>query len=228
MNTAIENYTANKLAEMWTENTGTHMLDSGGDSGRQWQRNAGMTASDFMAQPEISLIDGIVTRNTFHLCLRALRFDADTERLTNRFREWVDSMPNDWDSHYYYNSAGTVREFIAEVLDAQPLDVDSSLQIYNSYNDETLLDSVIIYGFFQYQGAEYVALSKHGGADVRGGYSDFVFFDLACEPMEFLLDMVIFDGYCKQCDEWDRYETYEAENPTCRQCDKPVSEVLTF
>jgi len=227
MNTAIENYTASKLAEMWTENTGTHMLDSGGDTGRKWQRNAGMTASDFMAQGDIYLDDGIVNRNTFHLCLRALMFDADTERLTNRFRAWVDSMPNDWDSNYYYNSAGTVHEFITEVLDAERVE-DYSLEISNSYNNETLLDDVIIYGFFKYQGVDYLALSKHNGADVRGGYSDFVFFELACEPIEFLLDMVTFDGYCKQCDEWERYETYQAENPTCRECDKPLTELGTF
>ncbi len=30
-----------KIAEMMTENTGTHFLDSGGESGRFWQRNQG-------------------------------------------------------------------------------------------------------------------------------------------------------------------------------------------
>lgn len=54
------NETAVVVAEMMTENTGTHMLDSGGASGRAWQRNqaavsgadAGMTAAQFFnAQP---------------------------------------------------------------------------------------------------------------------------------------------------------------------------------
>lgn len=227
MSTALEKYTANKLAAIWTENTGTHMLDSGGDSGRQWQRNAGKTVSDFMAQPDIYLEDGIVNRNTFALCLRALMFDADTERLTNRFRAWVDSMPNDYESDYYYNSAGTVDEFIRDELEAVEVD-DYSLEIYNSYNGQTLLDSVIIYGFFNYQGVNYLALSKHGGADVRGGYSDFVFFELGCEPLEFLLDMASFNGYCKQCDRHDIYESYESENPKCRECEKPLTELSTF
>jgi len=222
MNTALEQYTAKKLAEMWTENTGTHMLDSGGDTGRQWQRNAGKTASDFLAHGDIYLEDGIATRDTFHLCLRALRFDADTESLTNRFRNWVQSMPNEWDSDYYYNSAGTVHEFITEVLDAERVG-DYSLEIANSYNSDTLLDSVIMYGFFKYRGVDYLALSKHGGADVRGGYSDFVFFELACEPIEFLLDQVTFSAYCEQCDEYDSYESYDAENPTCR-----VKELVTY
>ena len=227
MNTALEQYTASKLAEMWTENTGTHMLDSGGEVGRQWQRNAGMTASDFLAKGEIYLDDGIVTRNTFDLCLRALRFDADTERLTNRFRQWVDTMPSDYDSDYYYNSAGTVYEFITEELDAEHVE-DQSLEIYNSYNSDTLLDSVIMYGFFRYEGIDYLALSKHGGADVRGGYSDFVFFELACEPLEFEFDMITFSAYCGQCEQYDSYESYDAENPTCRHCDKPVTELGTF
>ena len=227
MNTALEQYTANKLAEMWTENTGTHMLDSGGDNGRQWQRNAGKTAGDFMAQPEIYLNDGIVNRNTFNLCLRALLFDADTERLTIRFRHWVDSMPNDWDSGYYYNSAGTVYEFITEVLEGEPVE-DYSPEIVNSYNSDTLLDDVIMYGFFKYQGVNYLALSKHGGADVRGGYSGFVFFELGCEPLEFELDMLTFSAYCEQCDEYDNYDSYNAENPTCRECDKPLTGLGTF
>jgi len=227
MNTALEKYTANKLAEMWTENTGMHMLDSGGDNGRQWQRNAGMTAKDFLAQPDIYLSDGIVTRNTFQLCLRALEFDADTERLTNRFRAWVDSMPNDYDSEYYYNSAGTVYKFITEVLEAEQIE-SSPLDIENSYNYDNLLDSVIMFGFFKYQGVDYVALSKHGGADVRGGYSDFVFFELACEREEFIMDQISFSAYCENCDSHDSFDTFEAEEPKCRACEEPVKELMSF
>lgn len=43
MNKTIEQ----TIFEMITENTGTHMLDSGGDSGRNWQRNQGKSIDDF-------------------------------------------------------------------------------------------------------------------------------------------------------------------------------------
>ena len=39
------------IAAMLTENTGTHMLDSGGANGRAWQRNIGKTVDDFRAMP---------------------------------------------------------------------------------------------------------------------------------------------------------------------------------
>lgn len=56
----IRNYeTASVLADMLTENTGTHMLDSGGASGRAWQRNQAAVAKTgkgpvafFESQPE--------------------------------------------------------------------------------------------------------------------------------------------------------------------------------
>src|SRR5690606_23393942 len=58
------------LASMLKENTGTHMLDSGGAYGRHWQRNQGR---DFEAEKETELKFGIyngkpeitVTHNTY-------------------------------------------------------------------------------------------------------------------------------------------------------------------
>ena len=35
------------IFDMITENTGTHMLDSGGVAGRNWQRNKEKTLADF-------------------------------------------------------------------------------------------------------------------------------------------------------------------------------------
>ena len=35
------------IYNMLTENTGTHMLDSGGGSGRHWQRNQKKSIEDF-------------------------------------------------------------------------------------------------------------------------------------------------------------------------------------
>ena len=43
------------IASMMTENTGSHMCDSGGESGRMWQRHAGMTVADFEARPEATI-----------------------------------------------------------------------------------------------------------------------------------------------------------------------------
>jgi len=42
------NDTADILAGMFTENTGRHMLDSGGAYGRNWEHNQGRTTADFL------------------------------------------------------------------------------------------------------------------------------------------------------------------------------------
>ena len=38
------------ICDMLTENTGTHMLDSGGDNGRSWQQNQGLTVDALHAK----------------------------------------------------------------------------------------------------------------------------------------------------------------------------------
>jgi hypothetical protein len=42
----------------------------------------------------------------------------------------------------------------------------------NTYNDENLLDQTLLFRFFTLEHESYVVLQVHGGADVRGGYSD--------------------------------------------------------
>ncbi len=39
------------ICNMLTENTGTHMLDSGGEGGRNWQQNQGLTVAALEAAP---------------------------------------------------------------------------------------------------------------------------------------------------------------------------------
>jgi hypothetical protein len=45
----------NVIASMMTENTGTHMLDSGGAYGRHWQRNKGLTVDALKEMPSATL-----------------------------------------------------------------------------------------------------------------------------------------------------------------------------
>ena len=45
------------IYEMLTENTGTHFLDSGGEDGRNWQRNQKKTLEDFENEEYISKED---------------------------------------------------------------------------------------------------------------------------------------------------------------------------
>ena len=99
-------YLDQQLFEMFTENTGTHLLDSGGDNGRHWQRNQGRDVDSFINEPQavLKIEKGRLGYSTewgisaFHICREGLDFDS----LCKRFN----SMPvNDWDGEYYGVSA---------------------------------------------------------------------------------------------------------------------------
>ena len=50
----MKNITAQVIADMLVEPTGTHMCDSGGESNRHWQQNQGKTVQDFKEEPRLT------------------------------------------------------------------------------------------------------------------------------------------------------------------------------
>ena len=153
------------LHDMLVENTGMAMMDSGGDSGRNWQRNQGV---DFRKLPETDYeYDGQytnVTKSLFHHLDNSCEFDPIENK---KFANWCkrNEAPSDTNS---------VEEYLAEK------DIIECGDIYkyhtdNTYNYENILSQVI-----QYVAAgsiDKVYISIHGGADVRGGYTDVKVFD---------------------------------------------------
>jgi hypothetical protein len=169
----------NTIAAMMTENTGTHMLDSGGAYGRNWQRNAVMTLDDFKARPSATLevyyshrdgkpsVELIPTVDLFHkLTSGVIRLDD----LCNEFN----AMPvDDWHGDQMgVSSAGS------EWLELQGFEYNESDE-FNTYNWENNFSQVLQGTFLKLHGDElYVLLQIHGGADVRGGYTDAKLFKL--------------------------------------------------
>jgi hypothetical protein len=161
------------IAGMLTENTGRHMLDSGGDSGRQWQRNQGR---DFAAEEATSLkfeYDYIaMEHNVFHWLVDRLEFSEDMDA---EFRTWVETQ--DKEDGWFQLMQGWVDQ-LGETCDedgdsrevggiygeGNPLTV-------NTYNGESLLSQVLQFAYFTMNDTAYVVLQIHGGADVRGGYT---------------------------------------------------------
>ena len=184
--------TADKLAAQWTEDTGRHFLDSGGHMGRNWERNQGKIAEDFLAKGSAYVDDWGVYINTFAMCESHLTYDDTAADLTAQFREWVDTIP---EGDAYYNTTGSFEEFLETVLD-----VHRSTS-FNTYNFETHLDSVLQGVDFQLDGTQYTALSYHGGADVRGGYTDLVVYR-SCTDWPWSGNIVTV--WCEACDiTWD-------------------------
>jgi len=89
----------------------------------------------------------------------------------------------------YTNSPITVEEWL-ESIGVDDYHTD------NTYNYETFLDGVFLYVEFRYNGRLYIALSTHNGADVRGGYSDFVVY-AGCE--DWLWSALEARLFCRMC-----------------------------
>ena len=175
--------TDNLICEMLTENTGKHFLDSGGANGRNWQRNQGLTPDVLDSLPsatlEISEWDGeyelIPTINLYHFLTQQLDLDALCE-------EFNSAPVEDWDGPAY-----GVSEAGGDWLTANGFELGNT---HNSYNWESSLSQVIQWTEATRDGEEYILLQIHGGADVRGGYTD---------ARLFLKDSYEAFGICEDC-----------------------------
>ena len=166
------------ICEMLTEPTGTHMCDSGGSNGRMWQRNKGLTVEALeerdAASLEISHSEKFgwefeATIDLYHFLKERLCLDD--------FCEEFNELPvEDWEGDGYgLSKAGQ------EWLEARDFEL---LESHNTYNWESNLSQVIQYTEVRNlntPGEEYILLQVHGGADVRGGYTDAKLFLKDCE-----------------------------------------------
>ena len=153
------------LNEMLKENTGAHMLDSGGAYGRNHERNQERnfeselastlecdtyTANDGKRYSEIS-----VTHNVFHWLSERLEYDCSLDAAFQAY-----CQEREGESPYY------LMEPFVEKLGGK------GLCMVNTYNGEDLLSQTLQYCYFEINGTAYVLLQIHGGCDVRGGYTD--------------------------------------------------------
>ena len=176
------------IAAMMTENTGTNMLDSGGAYGRNWQRNAGMTCNDFEAMPAATLeidlrkwqdkphADMMLSVNIYHKLTSGI---LELDDLCRQFN----AMPvDDWKS-----DLNGVSDSGENWLSDRGFVWDDRHCGFNTYNWENNFSQVLQGNFVaresEYGEEKYVLLQIHGGADVRGGYTDAKLFKL-CQYAE--------------------------------------------
>lgn len=163
--------TAEALHSQWLEPTGRHMLDSGGAYGRNWERNQGKPVEAWTEAPEVVIDEWGVSVNTFQLLLKHLTYTHNSALLEASFRRYVERTP---EGDAYYNSSWSVEAWLDQDLGVTPEDS------YNTYNFETLLDSTLQAVHFETLTGRYIALSYHGGCDVRGGYTNYKVYEV-CE-----------------------------------------------
>ena len=197
-----EQTTEQVLQAMLTENTGRHILDSGGAYGRNWERNQGV---DFNKRPEVNVewrtyeagqyskretgaleLDFMVTIDVYHFLLARVDYNPDMDAKFDAFANLEGNESKPW------------LELMEEFAEEEALTgkwVDPPFT-ENTYNHEDALSQVLQYTVFQDAETDdtFALIQIHGGADVRGGYSRPRAFHLY-EPHE-LMDNARFDIGC--------------------------------
>ena len=171
------------IAAMLTENTGTHMLDSGGAAGRAWQQNLGLTVDDFKAQPSATadiyvreykgetVAEVIPCVNVFHLLTAGC---VELDEYCHDFN----AMPvDDWKGdHSGVSFSG--QQYLDTCLFTT--EENGGFNTYNwAANHSTVFSGTMLERACEYGPEKYILIQIHGGADVRGGYTDAKLFKLA-------------------------------------------------
>lgn len=203
------------IISMLLEDTGKHPMDSGGESGRRWQRNQNR---DFESEEPISFevninynADGSVkhrdiipTITLYHWLMGANIEEDDISEGFNALVRHDDAWADGDEFMYVTQSCYTY----LEQLGAEPqYYTDRSghkvEKAFNTYNDSDCLDQVFQYQHLTIGNKPYVLISIHGGADVRGGYAASRLFRLD----ELWYDMLWNEMYNRCMDE-DEARTY--------------------
>lgn len=161
------NLTERRIAEMLTENTGINMLDSGGASGRGWQRNQG---KDFKSEPAVEYKverDGfvLIEFNVFHYLKTYAEITQTCEKLQSKFMKFARSPQQELKPWL------VSMEWFADTIDEKSNRENFLRGTTNTYNYDNILSQILQYVGFSYQGKTYLLLQIHNGADARGGYT---------------------------------------------------------
>jgi len=117
-----------------------------------------------------------------------LREILELDDFCNKFNS---TKSDDWDSEYYGVSSDqekVLKKWQEKYEFKKPYFSDDLFYSFNTYNFEySNLSSVLQGTLFEMNEQNYVLLQIHGGADVRGGYTDAKMFRLY-EPDTLLLD----------------------------------------
>lgn len=205
-----------KLVAMLTENTGRHLLDSGGAYGRAWERNQGRDLASFQAAPSLLVDEYGAALDLFHWLRERVQYDAELDAVWQAFDE---ANPDG-----YWHDLG--EQFADE--HGQRDDYWSGFGWVNTYNSDNYLNGTIQFLPFTMNNSYYVLLQIHGGADVRGGYTrpavfatdeqlfDFTRLDVHCSGQDCDFRAQLADGRVEDCSA-DLPDSWEVQHG-CPQC----------
>lgn len=173
----MNNKTKQVIYNMLTENTGKHFLDSGGASGRHWQRNELKTIDDFEKENDIEVIDQDTDDPYIYKSLYHHLVDSCTylEKDTNDLINWINKDPYHWAD----NKDGRCNS-LYDVEEYMRLTYDRDTRIEYTYNDEycSLSQDIQFISLGDTYDCNIIALAIHNGADARGGFTDYKIFEI--------------------------------------------------
>lgn len=174
------------LTDLFQENTGRHMLDSGGAYGRNWEKNNNMEdleeekprlTLDLWYREDNNELEIIPSVSTFHRLLDHAEFDQTAFELTKIFHEyaqtnntnrsWLTEMTEFVEDHTMKDKeAHATNTYNHEFNHADQILQFIPVTVHHADSDEPEHTEVEydLYG-------EYVIIQVHGGCDVRGGYT---------------------------------------------------------
>jgi hypothetical protein len=173
------NITNEIIYEMLTEPTGKHMLDSGQDDGRHWQRNQKKSIEDFESEPYLILLDQdsdypYFQKSTYHHLVDSCTYLPNNNQ---HLVEWIEQDKYHWADNPEGRSLdcmSDIEQYMREKYELEP-------RIINTYNEECSLTQTLQFiSLGDTYESDIIALSIHNGADVRGGYTDYKIFKI-CE-----------------------------------------------
>lgn len=158
--------TAKVLIEMLTENTGIHGMDSGGKSGRAWQRNQGRT---FLDEKEAAITFWgdfpSISVNLFHFLHNTLHYNKELDEAFLKFANANEELS-------YHACMRPFIESLKDVGDILGLYGDlSGVWGDNTYNQDNCLSQDFQFDYWEDDNGAHILLEIHGGADIRGGYT---------------------------------------------------------
>ena len=183
---------------MLTENTGAHILDSGGAYGRHWERNQKKSIEDFQndyaVRYDVNTETGDIERtvSVFHLLA-----NLELDEICDQFNK-LNNKASDWDGDLYGVSKKAQR-YLNEI----EVEVEREFNTYNGDSDLTqTMQGANLKIFNDGQNESYVLLQIHNGCDVRGGYTDAKLFKVTDEyyntweymPLDEIIDNGFYDG----------------------------------
>jgi hypothetical protein len=164
---------------MLIENTGIHFLDSGMANGRHWQQNQVKTLEDFKNEDYVQYEkDHGITLSLFHHLVQALRYNHEmTEDYIKHLKEnYQDNWP-EFDNRHGLESYFENDTWIK--VNKWSRCTPGKLNFENTYNcDSVLSQNILMAWVADIYDNDFISISIHGGADVRGGYTGFKFFDM--------------------------------------------------